>query len=35
MWGEYFFIEGLEQALRVMRTGSARIVSAAVPVLVN
>jgi unsaturated chondroitin disaccharide hydrolase len=34
MWGEYFFIEGLEQALRVMRTGSARIVSA-VPVLVN
>ena len=34
MWGEYFFIEGLEQALRVMRTGNARIVSA-VPVLVN
>jgi unsaturated chondroitin disaccharide hydrolase len=35
MWGEYFFIEGLEQALRVMRTGNARLVSAAMPVLVN
>jgi unsaturated chondroitin disaccharide hydrolase len=28
MWGEYFFIEALEQALRVMRTGAPRIVNA-------
>jgi unsaturated chondroitin disaccharide hydrolase len=34
MWGEYFFIEGLEQALRVMKTGNAR-VPTATPVLVN
>jgi len=28
MWGEYFFIEALEQALRVMRTGAPRVVNA-------